>query len=294
MLFNIRKGFNILLTIVFVGLTSVATFAATGTVNDNGVNIRSSASTSANIVGSANKGQGFTVNSVNGEWCQIAYNGGVAYIHKNYITIQNSYYVKVNCDGLNLRKEASTSAQKIKLLPKGYYLTLIKNCGEWLQVKDDNGDVGFISAEFAVIKNGVKPANNNASGVVASNNSSKGAEVAAFAQKYVGLKYIYGGTSLSSGTDCSGFTSAVYRSFGVNLNRTSRSQMSNGVAVSRAEIQPGDLVLFESGGTVDHVGMYIGNGKYIHNSMNAGKVVISDFSGPYVNNNLAGIRRVIN
>lgn len=97
--------------------------------------------------------------------------------------------------------------------------------------------------------------------ILAANGSSKGKEIAIYACGFVGNPYVAGGTSLTNGADCSGFTQAVYKAFGYSIPRTSTQQRNAGVAVSYAEAQPGDLVCYAG-----HVGMYIGNGKIVHAS----------------------------
>lgn len=87
-----------------------------------------------------------------------------------------------------------------------------------------------------------------------------------YARRFLGVRYTWGGTSPSSGFDCSGFTQYVFRNFGINLPRVSRSQASVGTRVSYSNLRPGDLVFFSSrpGGTITHVGIYVGNGNMIH------------------------------
>ena len=97
--------------------------------------------------------------------------------------------------------------------------------------------------------------------------SGTGSAVINYALKFVGLKYVYGGNSLATGTDCSGFTMLVYRHFGYNIARGARGQMRNGVAVSKNELKPGDLVFYSEGGSKPtHVAIYIGNGRIVHES----------------------------
>lgn len=91
--------------------------------------------------------------------------------------------------------------------------------------------------------------------------SDLGKKVAKFACQYIGNPYVYGGTSLTNGTDCSGFTYRVYSEFGYQLSRTSTQQRSNGTGVSYSEAQPGDLICYEG-----HVGLYIGGGLIVHAS----------------------------
>lgn len=112
-----------------------------------------------------------------------------------------------------------------------------------------------------------------------------GSQVVEFARQFLGRNYRYGGTSLTSGTDCSGFTMAVYRNFGISLPHSSRSQRSIGTAVGSLEqAQAGDLICYSG-----HVALYMGNGQIIH-SMNSKKgVVISN--ARY--NSILAIRRVL-
>ena len=94
-----------------------------------------------------------------------------------------------------------------------------------------------------------------------------GNAVIEYAKKYLGLRYVYAGRSLATGTDCSGFTSLIYREFGVSLPSTVSGQVGKGTYVKKADLQKGDLVFYSSGGkTATHVGLYMGNGLVIHQS----------------------------
>lgn len=97
--------------------------------------------------------------------------------------------------------------------------------------------------------------------IMAANGSALGKEIAIYACGFVGNPYVAGGTSLTSGADCSGFTQSVYKAFGYNIPRTSYQQRSAGKAVSYAEAQPGDIICYAG-----HVAMYIGNGRIVHAS----------------------------
>ncbi len=112
----------------------------------------------------------------------------------------------------------------------------------------------------------------------------KGNEIVAYAKKFIGTPYKYGGTNLKSGVDCSGFTYTVYNHFGIPLNRVSSDMPLNGVEVSRANLEIGDLVFFDSTGRnknkINHVGIYIKDGSFIHASTSKG-VMISDFNSGY-------------
>jgi cell wall-associated NlpC family hydrolase len=99
--------------------------------------------------------------------------------------------------------------------------------------------------------------------VSSSDSSSLGAQIASYAIQYEGNPYVWGGTSLTNGTDCSGFTQSVFAHFGISIPRTSRTQASGGRRVSLDNLHKGDLVFYARNGSINHVAIYIGNGKVI-------------------------------
>ena len=129
----------------------------------------------------------------------------------------------------------------------------------------------------------------------ASATSSEGNDVVEFAKKYLGYKYVAGGSSPSTGFDCSGFTTYVFRNFGVSLNRSSKDQIKTGTAVSKSNLQPGDIVIFKNQGktAIGHVGIYIGSGNFIHAANKKEGVVITALSSSYYSQRYVGARRVI-
>lgn len=99
-----------------------------------------------------------------------------------------------------------------------------------------------------------------------------------YAKKFLGNRYVYGGTSLTKGTDCSGFTMRIYQKFGYRIPRTSRAQASASKKISSREMKQGDLIFYGSGKRVSHVAMYIGNGKVIHASNRKDGIKISKWN----------------
>ena len=122
--------------------------------------------------------------------------------------------------------------------------------------------------------------------------SSTGTSIVATAKQYLGYKYTYGGSSPSTGFDCSGFTKYIFAQYGISLNRTAAAQYSNGVAVSRANLQAGDLVMFGKSG-INHVAIYIGGGQIIHASTPSTGVRIDSLNSGYYSSNYVGARRVV-
>ncbi len=105
--------------------------------------------------------------------------------------------------------------------------------------------------------------------------SSTGAEIASYAQQFVGNPYVWGGTSLTQGADCSGFTMAVFAQFGVTLPHFAADQYYCGTAVSLDSLAPGDLIFFSSSGSIDHVAIYIGGGSMVHAANSKSGIIIS-------------------
>lgn len=130
---------------------------------------------------------------------------------------------------------------------------------------------------------GVAPANAIAM-INSANGSAKGKEIASYACKFIGNPYVPGGTSLTNGADCSGFTQAVYRDFGIKIPRNSTSQRGFGTGVSYADAQPGDIVCYAG-----HVGMYIGNGYIVHASTQKTGIKLS----PATYREILAVRRVL-
>jgi cell wall-associated NlpC family hydrolase len=294
---------------------------ADGTVTGNSVNIRTAPSTTASVIGKANSGDLLNVTGTSDDWYVINYNGTKAYVYKDYVngtmlkyldgtsaalttpataastaSTATEVYGVVSCSGsLNMRASASTSANVITSLASGSYLSVYDYSDGWIKVGDDNGNTGFVKSEYLTLKNGVKPANTVAS-VVSSAASGKAATIISYAKQFIGTPYVYGGTNLNTGVDCSGYIYSVFKDNGITLNRSSREQYKNGTSVAKSDLQPGDLVFFNTGGntSISHVGMYIGDGQYIHSTDGGNRgVCISNLSDSYSKNTYYGARRVL-
>ena len=109
-----------------------------------------------------------------------------------------------------------------------------------------------------------------------SSSSDLGQQIASYAVQFVGNPYIYGGTSLTNGADCSGFVQSVFANFGIGLSRTAASQASGGTSVSLDSLQAGDLLFYSSSGSIDHVALYIGGGQIVHAANSASGIIISN------------------
>lgn len=127
------------------------------------------------------------------------------------------------------------------------------------------------------------------------NATGKAKELISIAKSKLGCKYVWGATGPNT-FDCSGFTQWCYKKIGINIPRVSRGQGKAGKAVSKGSLQPGDLVFFSSkgaNGTIDHVGMFIGSGEFIHSPHTGDVVKISKLSGSYYAKNYVTARRYL-
>lgn len=122
-----------------------------------------------------------------------------------------------------------------------------------------------------------------------------GADIMAYAKQFIGVPYVWGGNSLKSGVDCSGLVQQVYKNFGINVSRTTYTQIGEGKAVGMNGLMPGDMVFFDTNKDkpgVDHVGLYLGDGKMLHAPRPGKSVEISDITNGYYQAAFMGGRRV--
>lgn len=226
----------------------------------------------------------------------------------------------INSATVNLRKEPNTSSEILTSYALNTPVEVLSEENGWSKVRV-SGKEGYMSSSLLsdtkletsrgattvrTVKTDSKADNNSTTNEVPASmtneapatttnttttSSSTGSAVVETAKQYLGCKYVYGGSS-PSGFDCSGFTSYVLKKHGITLNRTAAGQYSNGVAVSRANLQLGDLIMFGKSG-INHVGIYIGGGKIIHAANPSRGVTTDTINSGYYNTNYVGARRVI-
>ena len=284
----------------FLVIGASAAYAGAGTVTVDALRLRSEPNTSSAILATASKGSHVVVLEDAGSgWYKVDCDTIVGYMSGEYLTVASSLdadlgyaYVDTDNSTLNLRSDATTDSSRLTSIPGRTVVAIegIKN--GWFKVTY-GGKTGYISGDYVLLVQDTDGSRADGEGKAVTA-SSLGAEIAAYAQQFLGCKYVYGGNGPSS-FDCSGFTKYIYQQFGYSLNRTATAQLSNGVSVSMSELQPGDLVFFKyrTSKPVSHVGIYIGNGQFIHASTNAYKVQIDTLtSGHYYNVYVYG-RRIV-
>lgn len=209
--------------------------------------------------------------------------------------VSKAAYISSNASA-HFRSGPSTSSQSLGKLPKNTKITITGEENGWYKVSY-NGKEGYISK--SLVTEGEPPATTSSRSqeeprsATTTTAQASSNNVVQVAESYAGSKYVSGGSS-PSGFDCSGFTQYVYGKCGITLSRTSYTQATQGTAVNKSELQPGDLLLFHYYGSssIGHVGIYVGNGKFIHAANSNRGVVYDSIESGYYADNYAGARRL--
>ncbi|BBF42948.1 NLP/P60 family protein [Lachnospiraceae bacterium KM106-2] len=246
------------------------------------LNIRESASTSAKIIGKLAKGAVGTVIEKKGGWVKLKSGSVTGYASAEYLAIGSEAeklfdtYAKntatVTATSLNVRKSASTSSSKIGSVAKGTKHVVLSQSKGFAKIKY-NSTYGYISTDYVTIARAFTYATK-----VATSSKTTGQDVADYAVQFVGNPYKWGGTSLTNGADCSGFTQSVYKKFGITIPRTSKTQATAGTKISVSNRKAGDLLFYREDGVVNHVALYIGNNKIVHASSTRDGIKISNYN----------------
>ena len=218
----------------------------------------------------------------------------------------------VNADKLNVRQEASSQSNLVTSIKRGDKVTYYETVGEWARIITWTDKKGYVLAKYLVdsankVDKVVVQQPKPKEIVVASRGNeekpeevvapspeaeSLADEIIAYAKTWLGVPYRWAGNS-TNGTDCSGLTYYVFKNFGINVPRSSSAYSGIGTKISRSDIKKGDILMWDTNrnGTIGHVGIYIGDGMFIHASSSKGKVVtrsLASYSEKYM-----GARRVI-
>ena len=282
-----------------------------GYINGDYVRFRTGPSESHSIIATYNQGKELTITGISGNWTACTIDGKAGYVFSQYVkeggnSNNNSDNNNNNNNGNNNGSDEADNSGTItvvggssgktseagyitgnnvrfrsgpslnsKVLGELFYgnsVTITGTDGDWTAITY-NGQAGYVSSQY-VTKGAYK---NTSTG-----NSELGRQIADYALQFVGYRYTWGGASPSSGFDCSGLTSYVYKQFGYDLNRVANDQARNGSHVDASDLQPGDLLCFYSGGSyIGHVGLYIGDGKFVHAANSSSGVIITELSGYY-------------
>lgn len=232
-----------------------------GYVNVDYANVRKEATTSSDIVTTLTKGTSFTIVAETEEWYKLQYMGIDEIVYDGYIfkELVSLTPVTTSRGTSNVREETSMQEEVNE--------TQTQEQVEETSTQDEENTTAEVAQVSSVVE---------------------------YAKQYLGYPYVYGGTKPETGFDCTGFTYYIYNACGYSLSRSCSVQAQSGVAVSRGELQPGDLLLFNntSDGSIGHVGIYIGNGQFIHAANPRRGVVIDTIESGYYNTYYYLARRI--
>ena len=286
----------------------------------SGVNVRSEASEESVILSAVAEGEPIIVLDEYDGWCKVYFgeNYDIGYIKSEFVAIgdmvsrseinakRNKRIAAIVKDG---KIKISSGVVDVKLMPNDDSETIVTlangaNCkivsggSNWTKIiVSATNEIGYVKTANVVqvvtetktktTKNGKPSATTKSATAVGS-----GSKLVDQAAKYLGVKYVYGGSS-PSGFDCSGLVQYCCRQLGVSVNRTASAQYSNGVYVSRDNLKPGDLVFFSRGGRISHVVIYAGNGMVIHAPHTGKTVSYQSLSSICSYSHYVGARRVM-
>jgi len=283
-------------------MTAAASVVGSGVVDADSLRVRSEPNTDCSTLTYLIGGTKVRVNEVLDGWYKVSYGETTGYVSADYLVytpadpaekaeevkeekVEGSKQGIVTGSCVNVRSGPSTDYGILTKLYAGNKVELLEEQDGWYAIHYDGVD-GYMSADYVREYMG-------------STSSAIGEDVAALALSYLGVPYAWGGAS-PKGFDCSGFTMYVFSRFGYSFPHSATSQWNScGTYVERSELQPGDLVLFcdpsrSNGKACSHVGIYIGDGEFVHaSSGSSGKYVrISSLDEGYYNTYYKGAKRI--
>lgn len=283
-------------------------------VNASSLRLRAEPSTASKTLAYATRDEVVVLLGKTGSWYHVMYNLQTGYMHGDYLktaTRENAElgYGKINAASVNVRSGPGTGYQSLTKASSGHMAYIIGINQSWFKVIYGQ-KIGYIRSDYVDLtefpyenrasakaplffrggkSTGLKP---SASALNGTQSGALASRIIATAKQYIGVPYVWGG-STPKGFDCSGFVQYVFAAHGIPLPRVSKQQWTVGTAVSKSDLQPGDLVFFNTDGSgVSHLGIYMGADQFIHASSSKG-VTISSLSNSYWRNAYYGAKRVL-
>ena len=217
--------------------------------------VRKKASTDSKIVTLVSEDDKLKVKKQTDDWAKVKVDGQTGYVSKDYAKVTYSFGKAKSMKQIQAEQEAKKRAEEAA-----------RNKPVSTTSSSHTSNTGTTSGSTTGSTQTTKKASVSVS---SSGSSATGSRIVSYAQQFVGNPYRYGGNSLTSGIDCSGFTQQIMAKFGYSISRTSSSQSGDGRAVSTSNLRAGDLVFYGDGGSIDHVALYIGGGQVVHASNSA-------------------------
>ena len=261
----------------------------------NYLNIRAGAGENEKIIGKLPSYAGCEILEDTNGWYKISSGGITGYVKSDYILTGDEakqaamnhaeLMAIVHADRLNARTEPSTDAKIWTQISENERYHVAEQLDGWVKIEfdesgegdgDDEISAAYVSSEFVEVRYALSEAIKFSP---TEESASLRSRIVNYAMKFLGNPYVWGGTSLTKGADCSGFTMSVMKNFGISLPHNSGSQAKSGKRIKSSEMRPGDLVFYgNSRGKINHVAMYIGNGQVINAASRRSGIKISTWN----------------
>lgn len=256
--------------------TTICGYTNLGIANvENHLNIREGAGEDYDLVGKLPKDAGCEILATEGDWYQIKSGKVTGYVKAEYLITGEDAKAKAQeiksivatsiTQTLNARTEPNTDCTIWTMIAEGEELPVLEDLGDWVKV-DIDGDECYVAKEYVELSEELPKAMTMTEIRYGEGVSDVRVDLVQYACQFVGNRYVWGGTSLTNGVDCSGFTMRIYEKYGIYLPHSSRAQAGYGTRISASEARPGDLFFYGSGSSISHVAIYIGNGQIVHAS----------------------------
>ena len=254
-------------------------------ISSGNLNIRQEASTDSEVVGILTNHNACELLEDAGEWYKVTSGKVTGYVNKQYLVTGDEAeaiaeqeiktVATVNTETLNVRAEKSTEAAVLSQVGNSEAFTVNSVADGWVEISVDDS-VGYISQDYVTLAQALPTAKTIEQVKYGDGVSDVRASVVSYALQFVGNRYVWGGTSLENGIDCSGFTMRILGKYGVSLPHSSKAQPSCGTKISASDAKPGDLFFYGSGSSISHVAIYIGNGQIVHASNKRDGIKVSN------------------
>ena len=254
-------------------------------ISSGNLNIRQEASTDSEVIGILTNHNACELLEDAGEWYKVTSGKVTGYVNKQYLVTGDEAeaiaeqeiktVATVNTETLNVRAEKSTEAAVLSQVGNSEAFTVNSVADGWVEISVDDS-VGYISQDYVTLAQALPTAKTIEQVKYGDGVSDVRASVVSYALQFVGNRYVWGGTSLEKGIDCSGFTMRILGKYGISLPHSSKAQPSYGTKISASEAKPGDLFFYGSGRSISHVAIYIGNGQIVHASNKRDEIKVSN------------------
>ena len=256
-------------------------------VESGNLNVRETPSTEGKMVGKMPKDSACEVLETADGWAYIKSGEVEGYVSMEFLLTGPDARVRateivrtvvvVDGDGLNVREQPDTESAILTQVASGEEMDYLETLDGWIKVAVDS-DEAYVSADYVTVTEKLDTAITMTELLYGQGVSDVRVDLVEYAKQFVGNRYVWGGTSLTKGADCSGFVLSIFKKYGISLPHHAESQAGYGTKISAGDLQPGDLIFYgNSRGHINHVAIYIGGGQVVHASNERTGIKISNY-----------------